>query len=175
MNRGVRPNSVIFASTGTSTATVNCSVFVERRQGLGKNHVGARFDITRGTIDSSPLALDGVGVGSRHHHEPRIAARIDRCPDPVDHFRAANQLLAGPVAAALGLHLVFDMHACRTGADQFACRPGNRECGAPAGIRVDQQGQCARAGNPAHVIADVIEGRDTQVGQAEGRIGDTGA
>ncbi len=77
--------------------------------------------------------------------------------------------------AALGLHLVLEMHAGGTGADQVAGRARDRECGAEAGIRVHQQRQPGGAADAARVLADVVEARDAEVRQAERGVRDAGA
>ena len=46
--------------------------------------------------------------------------RIHRGLDAVAHLLRRHQFLAGTVAAALGLHLVLDVHAGGAGADQLA-------------------------------------------------------
>ena len=46
---------------------------------------------------------------------------------------------------------------------------------APARVGIDQQRQLGRAGDAAHVLADVVETGDAEVGQPEGGVRDAGA
>src|SRR5206468_10642597 len=65
-------------------------------------------------------ALVREGIGARHDDEGRIVPRIDRRLDAVGHFLAADELLAGTVAAALGAGLVLEMHRRGAGLDERA-------------------------------------------------------
>jgi len=64
------------------------------------------------------------------------------------------------MAAALGLHLIFQMHAGRSCAYQFARGAGNIESAAEPGIGVHQQRQGTCGGHAAHILAHVIQGGD---------------
>ena len=68
-------------------------------------------------------ALDRQRVGARHDDEV-VGAGVDRGLDAVDHLLLGNDGLARPVAAALGLDLVLDVHAGGAGAAHRASRCG---------------------------------------------------
>ena len=72
-----------------------------------------------------------------------IGARVDGGLDAVDHLLAGDDGLAGPVAAALGAHLVLDVHRRGAGLDQRLDGAGDVEGAAAAGVDVDQQRQRA--------------------------------
>jgi hypothetical protein len=74
------------------------------------------------------------------------------------------------VAAALGAHLVFNVHRRRAGLDHLPNGPRNVEGPAPAGIDIDQQRQAACVGNAPHVGQHVFHGADAQVRHAQ-RVG----
>jgi hypothetical protein len=81
-----------------------------------------------------------------------------------------HDLLAGTVAAALGLHLVLDVQSRGPGLGKTAHRACDVERPAPAGIGIHQQRQCAGVGDAADVHQHVIHGADGQIRHAE-RIG----
>ena len=112
-----------------------------------------------------------MGVGAGHDDELRVGARIDGGLDAVAHFRGAHEFLAGPVAAALGLHLILEMAARRAGAGHFADRARDHEGAAPAGVRIDEQRQRGRLRDAPDVLADIVQRRDAEIGQAERGIG----
>ncbi len=175
VNSGVLPNSVMLASTGTFTARGELAVLVELVERLGEDHVGAGLDVALRALDRGLLALDGVRVGARHDHEVVVGAAVHRGLDAVHHLGRADQRLARAVAAALGLHLVLEVAARGTGADQVGDGARDVESRAPAGVGVDEQRQVARRGDAAHVLADVVQRGDAEVGQAERSVGDAGA
>jgi len=115
-----------------------------------------------------------VRIGARHHHEGRIGARVHGCLEAVDHLSRGHQRLAWPVTAALGRHLILEMHAGGSGADQIAAGAGDVEGAAETGVSIDQQRQLAYRRDAAHVLAYVVERGDPQVRQAEGGVGNPG-
>ena len=110
----------------------------------------------RSMADCNPSI--GQRIRSRHEHEVGIGSGIHRSLDTVDHFRLADEHLARAVATALGLYLILDMH--RTGArfNQGFHRACDIESAcAEAGIRVHQQGQVRRVGNPPYIGQHIIK------------------
>ena len=81
---------------------------------------------------------------------------------------AGTTSLPGPMTAALRLHLVFDVHAGGAGLGERLHRARDVERAAPAGVRVDQQGQRAGLGDAADVDEHVVHGADAEIRQAEG-------
>jgi hypothetical protein len=71
------------------------------------------------------------------------------------------------MAAALGLHLVFDVHSRRAELDQRLDRARDVEGAAEAGIASTSSGRLADIGNAAHVGEHVVERADAKVGHAE--------
>ena len=122
VNSGVLPNSVMFASTGTCTADGELPVFVERGQRLGEDHVRAGLDVLRGASTAACWPFHRVRIGARHDDERIVRAAIDRGLDAIDHLVGGHQLLAGPMAAALGRDLIFEVHAAGAGLDELRCR-----------------------------------------------------
>ena len=96
-----------------------------------------------------------------------VGARVDGRLDAIDHLFARDDLLAGAVAATLGLHLVFDVTARGAGLGERADGARNIESAAEAGVRIDQQRQRANVGDAAHVGEHIVECRDTEVRHAE--------
>ena len=127
-------------------------------------------------IDRRLLPFDGVRVGARHDHELRVGAPVDGGLDAIDHLLGRDERLARPVAAALGLHLVFEV-AAAPAPDLTRSRDRARdvERRAPAGVGVDQQRQVGRRGDAPDVLADVVEAGDAEVRQPERGVGDAGA
>ena len=150
------------------------AVLVERRERFGEDHVGAGRDVALGALDRGGLPFDGVRVGARHDDEGIVAAAVDGGLDAIGHLVRADQRLAGTVTAALGLHLVFQVHAAGTGTAQLAGRAGDVESRAPTGVGVDEQRQLGRAGDAAHVFADVVETGDAEIGKSERGIRNAG-
>src|SRR3546814_9482819 len=81
---------------------------------------------------------------------------------------SADDFFAGPVAAALGADLVFDVAGGRTELDQafHGTRDVERR-GAEAGIDVDDQRHIADVGDAAYIGKHVVQRIDTQVGQTQ--------
>nr|GEU28025.1 hypothetical protein [Tanacetum cinerariifolium] len=127
-------------------------IHIEADHRFREDHVGARLHARHGALDGRVQPLDGQGVGAGHDHELFVGARIDGGADAVDHFLLRDDLLAGPVAAALGAHLVFDVHGGRAGLDHRLDGARDIESGgAESGIGIHQQRQIADVGNAAHV------------------------
>src|SRR6185503_7071982 len=88
--------------------------------------------------------------------------------DAVGHLLLGNQLLARAVAAALGAHLVLDVHGGGAELDQRARGARHVErAGAEAGVDVDQQRQVAHVGDAPDVGEHVVEVGDAEVRHAE--------
>ena len=108
--------------------------------------------------------------------EAGVGPGVDRRLDPVDHLAPRHELLPRPVAAALGAHLVFDVHRACAGLDH---RPdGARDVerrGPESRVDVDQERQRADVGDPPHVGEHVVEIADAEIGEAERPGGDTAA
>ena len=80
-----------------------------------------------------------------------------------------DELLAGPVAAALGADLVLDVHRGGAELDQRACTVRamlNADAPKPVSASTSS-GSGARVGDAAHVGQHVVEVADAEVGQAE--------
>ena len=88
---------------------------------------------------------------------------------------AADELLAGPVAAALRLNLVLEVHAGGAGTGELAGRAGDHVRRTEAGVGVDEERKVGHRGDPAGILGDVGEGRQPEVGDAEGGVGDAGS
>jgi hypothetical protein len=67
------------------------------------------------------------------------------------------------MAAAFRLHLVFDVQAGGAGLDEGLHRARDVERAAPAGVRVDQQGQGARLGDTADVDEHIVHRADAEI------------
>ena len=80
VNSGVWPNSVMFASTGTSTVETTRWYIDQVGHRLGKNRVGARFDEGRHALQHGVETVDGERVGPRHYDEVRVES--SRRPQP---------------------------------------------------------------------------------------------
>src|SRR5690606_8468491 len=109
---------------------------------------------------------DGVGAGNQE--EVRIGLRVGGGLHPVHHLALRHDLLAGPVPAALGSHLVLDMAGGGPGLDQRLDGALDVErAGAKAGIDVHQQRQVTHVGDAAGVDEHILERVDAQVRHAQ--------
>ncbi len=79
------------------------------------------------------------------------------------------------MAAALGLHLVFDVHAGRSGGGKLSHGTAQHERRPKSRVRVHQQRQVARARNAANVLHHVVQRRHAEVRQAKGGVSDARA
>ena len=113
MNSGVLPEFGDVGEHRHATGAGELAVFIEGRQRLSEDHVGAGRDILLRALQRCTLTLDGVRVGARHHDEVRVAARVHGGLDAVGHLVGGDERLAGPMTAALALHLVLEVHAAR--------------------------------------------------------------
>ena len=104
-----------------------------------------------------------------------IGARIDGRLDAIDHLLLRHHFLAGPMAAALGLHLVFDVQSRGAGLDEGFHGARDVERAAPAGVRIHQQRQRAGVGDAADVDEHIVHGADAQIRHAERIGGDAAA
>ena len=169
-NSGVLPNSVTFASTGTPTAHVN------RRYSSSVVSASAK-------IMSAPASTYARRGRSRRRAPRRrgrpcapsttnaSSARASTAALIRSHISAAlTSRLARAVPAALRLHLVLDVTPRGPGAAQLADRAGDHERPAPARVGVDEQRQRRGLRDPPGVLADVVERRHAEVGQAERRV-----
>ncbi len=147
------------------------AVLLQCRQRLGENHVGPGGSIGLRPRDGRGEPFAGVSIRPRHDDEGCVGARIHRRLHAVAHFLRADEFLAGPMAAALGLHLVLKVTAGGARARELANRPRNHERTTPAGIGIDQQGQRRRRDDAPRILADVVERGEPEVRQAEGRVG----
>ena len=110
---GVAPNSVMLARIGTFTASANRRYIARSVIASGKiMSAPASTQATR-ALDRRVEAFDRERVGARHDRRSGVGARVDRRLDAVDHLVLRHDLLARPVAAALGADLVFDVHRRR--------------------------------------------------------------
>ena len=151
------------------------AVLFQLAHGLGKDHVGAGLDAGHCALDRRLLSFDGQRVGARHDDEIVAGARIHRHLDPIDHFLFRDNRLARPMAAALGLDLILDVHPGRTGLFQRADGALDIERPAEPGIAVHQQRQAARFRDPAHVDQHVFQRADAEIGQTQGVGGQSAA
>ena len=89
---------------------------------------------------------------------------------------ARHELLARPVAAALGADLVLDVHGRGAGLDQRPDRAGDVEGAAPKPVSTStSSGSVADVGDAAHVGEHVVEVADAKVGHAQRPCGNAAA
>ena len=143
------------------------------RHRLGEDEVRAGLDAGRRAFDRRVQTLDGERVGAGH--DQHVVAGVGGRGHALDHLVLADDLLARPVAAALGRDLVLDVHAGRAGALEQLDRARDVEGAAPAGVDVDQQRHVGGVGDPAHVLEDVVHRGHAQIGQAVGPVGHAAA
>ena len=77
--------------------------------------------------------------------------------------------------AALGLHLILDVHGARPGCDQRSHRARDVERAPESRVGVDEQRQRGDAGDATYVRENVVQRRDPEIGQSEGARGDAAA
>ena len=111
---------------------------------FGEDHVGAGCHVGLRALDgtASP-SLASASVRAMMTNCGSVRASTGGL-DAIDHLFSRHQFLAGPMAAALGAHLVFDVHRSRAGLDHLADGARNVEGPAPAGVDIDQQRQRGR-------------------------------
>ena len=78
------------------------------------------------------------------------------------------------MAAALGLHLIFDMDGSHAAWTILRTVFRDREGAAEAGIDIDQQRKIARRRDAANILQDIFQRGDPQVRQSEAGIGNAG-
>ena len=115
-----------------------------------------------------------MGVRPRHDDEGLVGARVDRRLDAIAHLLGRDELLAGPVAAALRLNLVLQVAAGGAGPGHLAHGAGDHEGPAPPRVGVDEERQVRGAGDPPDVLAHVVQARDPEVGHAVRGVRDAG-
>jgi hypothetical protein len=71
------------------------------------------------------------------------------------------------VAAAFRLHLILDVHAGGPGRGELDHGARDHEGRPEARVGVHQQGQIADGRYSAHVLDDIVEGGQAQVGEPE--------
>src|SRR5690606_8414164 len=78
------------------------AVHLEVGDGLGKDHVGAGFDVGAGAIDGGLQPFVGQRVGACHDDKTVVGTRVNCSFHAVDHFFLRDQFLARAVTATLG-------------------------------------------------------------------------
>jgi len=79
----------------------------------------------------------------------------------------ATIALPGRLPAALGLHLILDVHGARAGGDQRSNGARDVERAPESGVGIHQKRQPGHARDPPHVRQHVLESRDTQIRHSE--------
>ena len=110
---------------GTPTASLKRRYMARRPRGT---RIGTASTQANRALDGPVDPLDRQGIGARHHDEVRVGAGVDRRLHAIDHFLPADDLLAGTVAAALGLDLILDVQAGGTELDERSDGAGYVEC-----------------------------------------------
>ena len=75
----------------------------------------------------------------------------------------------------MGLYLILDMKTGRARKVDLVYGMADCRSVTPAGVGIDEQGQFCNGGNAANVCHDVVKRCQTEIGKAEGSIGDSGA
>ena len=110
----------------------------EFRASLGEYHVGAGLCVRAYPLNGRVEPFDCDRVGARDNQEGGVGAGVECGMQPVQHFVRTHELLAGAVAAALELDLVFDVHRRRALPNQRARSARDAERPAEAGVHVNQ-------------------------------------
>ena len=150
------------------------AVFGQIRQRLGENHVCPRRPIGPGAVNGGIKTLAIVGIRAGHQDKRVIGAGIGGRLNAVAHFHRADEFLAGPMAAAFGLHLILQMAAGGSGAAHFPNGAREHESAAPTRIGIHQERQRCRVSDAADILADIIQRGETEIGEPEGGIGHAG-
>ena len=87
------------------------SVFVERRQRFGENHVGPGFNVGRGAIKCGLLPLDACASVRAMMTNVSSMRPSDGCLDAIAHLSCLDQCLTRPVTATLDRNLILKMAA----------------------------------------------------------------
>ena len=139
MKYGVKPNSVRFASTGTSIARGERRVIVEGVQRFGEDHVGAGVNVRSRPVERRRATLARERVRARHDDEVFVAPRIDSCFESIAHLFDGDGRLVRTMTAAFRLLLVFDVDCRDTGTFHFAHGARDVESAAETRVDVDEQ------------------------------------
>jgi hypothetical protein len=141
----------------------SCSAFSR----LDEEHVGARLPVLRGALERGVEALDRDRVGAGDDDEVRIDARVGGGADLGDRLFHRHHLLAGKMAAALGDHLVLEMHAGHARALIALDRAPDIQHPAVAVVGIGDERQPARLGDAARVVDHLGHGQQADVGHAQ--------
>jgi hypothetical protein len=112
------------------------SVFVERGEGFGKDHVGTSGDILLGAMNCGMETFYGSGIRPGHENKLRVGLGGHGGLESSDHFFGGDKLFARPVTASFRTYLIFEMDTRDTRSRHFAHGSSNTQLAAPAGIRV---------------------------------------
>ena len=95
-------------------AAAKSAVVLQRIHRFGEDHVRPRLHVAPHPFQRGVQSLAGEGVGAGHDDELVVGASVRRRLDAVRHLVGGDDLLVGPVAAALGLHLVLHVDRGRS-------------------------------------------------------------
>src|ERR1039458_8784548 len=143
------PNSVMFASSGTLMALRNFSKSPSSASASGKI-----ASAPQGRPKVAVQAFGSPRVRPRHDEKSIVAARTDGGANFFRHRLCRHERFAVEMAAAFGIHLIFQMTAAKSGV--FECL--NRACHvqrlAKTGICVNERRQIGRPRNRAAARCD---------------------
>jgi hypothetical protein len=114
-------------------------------------------------------------IGSRVDDEILISPGVDRRSNLGDGFVDRQQHLAFEMAASFRHHLVFDVHAGRTGLLEFLDSEIRIHRVSKTGVGVGHNGDTHRGGDPRGVLCHFSRGHQAVVGNPEMAGDDIGA
>lgn len=136
-------------------------------QRLGEDQVGARVGVGPGPFDRGGQALDRGGVGAGADDEVRVPAGRDGGAEPSHHLVDRHHRLAVEMSAPFRVYLVLQVAAGQPGVLEHRHRAGGVQRFAEPGVGVDQGGQLGDRGDLGAAAADLGQGGQADVGQAE--------
>ena len=142
---------------------------------IGKRHVRARLAVAVGPLDRGVEPRRTARVGARDDDEPLVPPRIGGGSELPLHLLAGNQLLALNVAAALRVHLVFEVDSRDPRRLELLHRANDVDRVAISGVRVGDDGNRHRLGEVVRHHRHLPHGEEADVGLPEQGVGDPGA
>ena len=165
----------MLATCGTGSRLRDAGEFLQADGRLDEGGVGAGLDESVGALNRPVEAVHRPRVGARNDLEIVVVAAVHRGLDLLDHLAERHHVLALEVAALLGEDLILDLDAGGARALERPHGPPHVEGVAEAGVGIGQDRHRDGIADRRHVVCDLAQGHEADVGHAERHVRDAGA